>query len=228
MKKPRIAFTPADNNNLPLFNNLEKSLRKFHTEEELPLIRYDNRPTVKDFFYKATPLIARELIDEYETVIKLDADQIILGPLNELWEGEDWDVKTVLNDPTYPIMTWDIQPYFNMGLVVMRSKEFIEHWYRLCMSEHFSRYQFREQDLFNILCSDYLNYKIVCLDTGDKFYGEFAKSAWPQFHMEGDKVMAEGKELRVVHFGGGNDPGKGNFRTRFQEDVVKRIEVLIK
>lgn len=231
--KPRVAFCPADKNNEEHFIKLQNSLRKFHSEEELPLIRYEllevNDPHK---WYRATPMIAMQLLEEYETVIKLDADQIILGDISHIW-NIDADVGVVLNDPNYPIAVWDIgpqfgSPYFNNGLVVMKNKEFVANWWRLCNSFHFDRYQFREQDILNILASDYLNYRVDCLDLGDKVHGELAKGLWAQARLEGDKVMIGDKQLVVIHFGGGNDPSKGNYRIKFQNDVVKRIEELIK
>lgn len=224
-----IAFCPADNAHLEDFNKLEKSLRKFHTEEELPLIRVDNTTNDPHFWYRAKPVIAKELIKEYDIVIGLDADQIILAPLSDIWEG-DFDVAVVRNDPNYPISVWDITHpnYFNNGLVVLKNKEFVNHWYKLCMSEHFLRYQFREQDLLNLLCSDYFNYKVRRLEE-NKVYGEMAKALWPRFRMVDGKVMLEDKQLCVIHFGGGaGDPSKGNYKIRFSEDVVKYIDSLIK
>ena len=40
--------------------------------------------------------------------------------------------------------------------------------------------------------------------------------------------MVEDHEIKIIHFGGGNIPNKGNFRIKFQPDVVGRIEWLIK
>ena len=139
-----------------------------------------------------------------------------------------------MNDPAYPISLWDISGginalghYYNNGLVVLKSKEFVEHWYRLCMSRHFSNYQFREQDLLNILCSDYHNYKVKWLEEKD-FYGEQAKPYWVKAKLVGNKIMYEEHEIKIIHFGGGNIANKGNYRIKFQPDVIKRIEELIK
>ena len=231
MKKSKIAFCPADQANEKPFQQLEKSLRKFHIEEDLPLRRYDlaniQDPTK---WYKAKPLIARELLKEYEYVIGLDADQIITGDLSDIWQGE-FDVACVLNDPTYPAAVWDISPYFNNGLVVLKSEEFVNHWWRLCQSEHFPRYQFREQDILNILASNYHNYKVKCLDTAFVCYGEFGKPFWAQATIKYDKIYIPNgsgeAELKVIHFGGGDDPSKGNYKIRFSPEVIKKIEWLI-
>lgn len=227
----RIYFTMASNERLEDFNKLRNSFFKFNPNEELRLfdelfVKGTGDP---NFFYRAKPYIASQLFKEgYTGVCGLDADQIILGNLDEIWEG-DYDVATVLNDPTFPINLLDIQPYFNNGLVVMKNKDFVEHWLRLCYSNHFDKFQYREQDLLNLLTSDYMNYRVKCLDYGDCIYGEFAKAVWKNAKVEGDKVMVSGKQLKVVHFGGGSgDPSKGNYRIRFQNDVVKFIDEAIK
>lgn len=233
MKKV-VAFTPADSSQDKFVNQLTNSLRKFHTEEELPLLRFDLHDVNDQMkWYKATPMIAKDLMNDYETVIKLDADQIIMGPLNKLWEDpEPFDVGVVLNDPTFPIMTWDIAPYFNNGLVVMKNKAFVDHWFRLCESRHFMPYQYKEQDLLNIIASDYGNYKVNVLDGGDEIYGEFSKPFWASSYLRDNKLYFmlkdKEKEIKVIHFGGGGDPNKGNYRIRFSDEVIKRIEELIK
>lgn len=229
--KKRVAFCPADDKNLPFFENLQRSLRKFHSEEDLPLLRFDNTTNDPKFWYRATPILAKELLKEYEQVIKLDADQIICGDISNIWNDDEYfDVGVVMNDPSYPIGLWDITPqsrYYNNGLVVLRSREFVDHWYRLCMGPHFDNYQFREQDLLNILCSDYHNYKVKWLEEKD-FYGEQAKPFWAMAQLVGDKIMVKDAEIKIIHFGGGNIPNKGNFKIRFQPEVIKRIEELIK
>lgn len=230
-KKKRILFAPADDKNWELFGKqFINSLRKFHDEGNLPFLRVDNTTNDPHFFYRAKPIIARELMKEYETVIGADIDQVICGDISFIWnENEYFDVGVVMNDPSYPINLWDISPdgrYYNNGLVVMQSPEFVDHWHRLCFSPHFERYQFREQDLLNILCSDYHNYKVKWLEEKD-FYGEQAKPFWAKAKMVEDKIMIGDAELKVIHFGGGNIPNKGNFKIKFQPEVVKRIEELI-
>ena len=228
MKKPRVLFVPADVNNEQFFQQFQNSLRKFHSSEELPLVRVNETGNDPNFWYRAKPIIASRLIEEYETVIGADADQVILGDLSEIWEGE-FDVGVVHNDPSFPINIWDVDPnfYANNGMVVLKNKAFIEHWKKLCYSSHFNNYQFREQDMLNILISDYHNYNVRWLEE-DNIYGESAKPLWAQATLEGDKVMIKEKELKIIHFGGGNDPNKGNFNIRFQPEVVKKIQELIK
>lgn len=230
----KVVFTIADNSRQEEVTRLKKSLSKFHPDWELKVFGEDFVKEFNDpqFYYRAKPIIAMKLFNEgYDAVCGMDSDQIIVGDLSDIWEG-DYDVACVLNDPTYPIGVFDIHPYFNNGLVVMRNKEFVYHWFRLCQSEHFQHFQFREQDILNILASDYHNYKVRNLDEGNKIYGESAKKDWNLAEMginqEGENIYILGRQLCVIHFGGGVNGNKGNYRTKFTEEVVNKIDQLIK
>lgn len=249
MKKSRIAFTIADQNNLKWAKMMERSLRKFHSSEELPLevitgpvlegaLAQDNQ-----FFYRATPVIASQLIKQYETVIKIDADSVVCTPINEAWEGEGWDVKLVLNSnprefKKYPVAVWDIHPvmeYVNNGFVSMRSEEFVEHWHKLCYSPHFQNYQMREQDLLNILVH-YGNYNCELLENTDQFWGLASKGYWPEIELRGDKLILPANQewnkndrvIKVLHAAGGNTPNKWNFNIQFEAGVAKWLSNLTK
>lgn len=243
------AYTIADNNNLKYLEMMKNSLRKFHSEEELPLIEVIGTALTgalerdKDFFYRATPVIASQLMNDYDIVIKIDADSVITGSLNEAWEGEDWDVKLVLNsnpreNKTYPVSVWDLHPiyeYVNCGFVSMKSKEFVEHWHKLCYTQHFFSYQMREQDLLNILVH-YGNYKTQLLDNGDSFWGLASKQYWPDIKLKDKELVLPqndewnkiDKKIKVIHFAGGNTPNKMNFNTKFQPEVATYLKELTK
>lgn len=248
MKKKVCAFTIADDNNKKYLSMMRSSLRRWHDADELPLIEIVNPElsnTLKvdpEFFYRATPTVAAQLIDSYETVIKIDADSIITAPINEAWEG-DHDVKVVLNSnprevKQYPVSVLDLHPvqqYVNCGFVAMRSKEFVEHWLQLCMSPHFHSYQFREQDLLNILVH-YGNYNCELLDNGTGFWGLSSKGYWTDIQLKDDQLVLPAntewnksdKIIRVIHWAGGNTPNKMNVHVRFQEDVAKWLNNLTK
>jgi len=244
-KQPRIAYTIADNNNLQYANMLENSLRKFHSEKELPfiVIGEDKIKATRDpkFFYRATPIIANDLLKEYETVIKLDSDMIITGDISHVWEG-DFDVATVQNgnpmeSKAYPVGVWDITPgeYFNCGFVVMKSEKFVDHWAKLCFTRRFDNYQMREQDLLNIMCF-YGDYKVRPLDIGEKWHGLVLKGYEPKVILKDDKlILPKGdewprdtdKEIVCWHVAGGNVPNKMNYRIRFNKEVAERIKWLV-
>ena len=244
MKKV-IAFTIADDNNQEYLKMFVNSLRKFHSEEELPLkvigqkelqeIRIDEK------FYKMTPYIAKDL-KEYDLIAKFDCDQIVCGDLSHIWQDEDYDVGTVLNwnrvDPkTYgEVAVWDVTApiYYNCGFVVMRSKEFIDHWWKLCDKPNIKNYRYREQDLLNILCY-YGNYKVKCFDDQKMWHGLIVKSEWNKLEMRGDEIICpkgqdgfppDEKIIKMIHWGGGQNGVKMNYKAYFKEDVIARLDYL--
>lgn len=254
LEMDRIAFIIADDKNLPLANNLVNSIRKFHDEEELPIhiVTGDElKEYLKNdphFFYRATPVVARKFKD-YDLVIKLDADQICFGGLSYIFE-QSYDVGTVLNinrvdPPKYGFVSIQgVTPaqYYNCGLVAMRSKDFIEHWHKVCMSDNFFGFQYREQDLLNVLCH-FGTYNVKCFDNYDGIYeymawhGLVAKGECANAYLTEDKqvMIPIGTDnypdmvtaLKMFHFaGGGNEPR--NFRIWFNDAVQKHIEWLIK
>jgi len=241
-----VAFTIADKANEKYLEMFKNSLRKWHTEEELPLTivgqEWLDKINDPQKFYRATPMIAKDLIQKFDLVIKFDCDQIVTGKLNHLWEEANYDVGCVLNgNPKEPPVTvWDIHPleYVNCGLVAMRSKEFINHWWKLCTSPHFQNYQMREQDLLNIMVH-YGSYKAKNFDASDNWHGLVAKGWYSNCELkDGELILPKGdrvwphdgdKVIKVIHFAGGNnDPEKGNYRIRFKEEVVKWLDQLVK
>lgn len=259
MKLPVCAFTVYDKANEKYAIKLRNSLRKFHSEEELPLIEYG--PEIMDKiedsakYYRATPMFAKELLNDYELVIKLDADQIILGDLDHIiniWK--DYDVGCVLNinriDPsTYGLVgfgTINPNEYYNNGLVAMRNVEFVQEWWNLCNSVHFDRIPMREQGFLNILAhygSASGKYRIRCFDNFDRATG---LATWNGLVFKGEESRAELKDNQIVlspdgggypdrttvikawHVAGGSTGSdKLNYRTYFSPEVCKYIDWLV-
>lgn len=256
MKNKTAVFTIADDNNLKYAQQLEKSFRYFHKEDEADFFIFsglDLGTALKQdpmFFYRATPALGKMfMLQGYENVVKIDADSLVLGNIAHTWEGEV-DLGVVNN--TSPrdlanaqakgmnLTVWNIHPlsYVNCGFVVMKSKEFIEHWQGLCASPHFNFYQYREQDLLNILVF-YGNYHVKFLDASDKWHGLICKGYEPKIELSGtnknrqlvlktnDEWPTDGtKQICVWHAGGGNDPNKMNIDTKFKPEVVKWLKTL--
>lgn len=247
-----IAFTIADSNNRQYAKMMINSLHKFHPDLEVKI--YGDKEIAKykekypNFFYMATPIIANELLQKYDTVVKLDADQIITGDLDFVLTSEGWDVGTVYNGnptdfKTYgPITIQGVDPseYFNAGFVALRNKEFVQHWLDLCNSRYFGRLQYREQDLLNIMCH-YGEYKVKCFDDYDPFYnyrawhGLRSKGEWLRVELKDNKLILpasennypdQDTEIKVLHWAGGNLPNKMNYRLFFNEEVIERLNYL--
>lgn len=247
-------FVVADDNNMELATNFINSVRKFHTEKELPIDIItgkeleEYRKDDPHFFYRATPIVAMKYMDEYETVIKADADQIMLGDIKHILSLRNYDVGTVLNynrvdEKKFGLVTnWIIDPqaYYNCGFVAMKNKRFVEHWLKLCLSEHFEKIQYREQGLLNIMCH-FGDYKVKCFDHKDVMHDYYA---WHGLVCKGEGVHMVLKDgvvtlpkaedgyppediiIKIHHYAGGGHEVRTH-RTWFNEDLIKHIDYLI-
>lgn len=245
-------FTVADNNNLKWAKQLENTLRKFHSSEECPFVIIDQKELDKwedkAKFYRATPYYAEKFMEEYDLVIKIDSDSLITGSLEYVF-NMPYDVATVFNwnrvdPPMYgEIGLATIAPpeYYNCGFVAMRSREFVKRWKALCYSKHFDRMPYREQGFLNIL-THYGEFNVLPLDDYNPilnysaWHGLRSKGEWNKIILKDDKLIlpkAENqypemdKEIKVIHWAGGNDTGKMNYRVYFNEDVIKRLDYLV-
>ena len=257
-KKPVVMFTAYDAKNADFARKFKNSLRKFHSEEELPLYEVKDEELAgylkldPMFWYRQKPVIAQKLMKEYEVVIGMDCDQIVVGDLSYIWKTKDYDVGTVINYNRADIQTfppvggWGIIPieYFNCGLVAMRSEVFAKDWMEKCLTPQFERLQFKEQDILNALCY-YGRYNVRCFDHMDKlggnnsWWGLLGKGEFPQAKLVNNEIIipkGDGEtpfppkdvSLKVIHFGGGqNDPQKGNYKVMFQQEVVEYLDKLV-
>jgi hypothetical protein len=232
-KKPVIAFIVYDEQNAPYAKVFKKSLRKFHSEEELPLYELTGEELAQElrddphFFYRQKPVIGERLIKEYEVVIGFDVDQIVLGDISYIWKTKDYDVAGVLNfnridaEKYGLIQGWGVLPieYLNCGLVAMRNEKFVHDWLVWCFSPQFERLQYREQDGLNALVY-HGNWNVRVLDHMDKlggnnsWWGLIAKADWPRTKIVNNEVVLPRGEgdtpfppadvtLKIVHFGEG-------------------------
>ena len=237
-------YTIADEKNLPWAKSLEKSFHHFHPQ--IPFIIYGDkeidethlsRPGV---FYVATPYFGRQLIKDYQQVIKIDADSIITAPLEIIDYPEDFDAAVVYNWTrdaiSQTVKVWDIAPqgYLNNGFVVFRSAEFIEHIWRLCTGPFINNYPYKEQDMLNIVAY-YGNYKVKLLDMGNSWYGLRSKSEWNKAIMkDGLMVIPKGKDLfpeqdkiiRCIHWAGGALDVKMNYRIYFNDECSAYLDTI--
>ena len=149
--------------------------------------------------------------------------------------------KEIKNSP-YTIWNIDPHSYVNNGFVVMRSQRLINHWRNLCYSKHFNFYQMREQDLLNIIVF-YGDYTVSFLDNSTRWHGLVAKQYYPKTRLEGKSgttdakiILPKGKEwprdmdkeICVVHWAGGHDGSKMNYRTWFPDTMHKHFDWLVK
>jgi len=247
----RAFYTIADKQNLKYADMMANSLKKFHPNDEVILFDEEQVKATGDphFYYRATPALAKTLFSQgFDMICKLDADQVITGNLDHIWEG-DFDVAVVNNsnpreNKVSPVNVWDIHPfaYVNCGFVVMKNTPFVKHWFDLCYSDHFQTYQFREQDLLNIMVF-YMNdklggpYKVKFLDNSSKWHGLISKQYAPMTKLVDGKIILpkndewpqdEDKQIVAYHWAGGNSPDKMKYNLIFPKEVAKFIDGLVK
>lgn len=236
-----VVFTVADNNYLPYAKMLEKSFKKFHPDIEFVVFgkRDLNGLGISEPYYRNKAFFGEQLQREYDTVVNIDADSIVVGDLTDIFNA-NYDAGSVYNnfdpDPLGRelIKIWDMQApeYVNAGLVAGKSMRFWSWWKKLCLSHHYPHYQFREQDMLNIVFS-YGDLHTVNFDTSRGIYGLYLNGYWPKAVLEDGKiilpeeVVGKKKEWKVLHWAGGAGAPKMNYRTRFSTEVSDRIEELV-
>lgn len=271
MKKPYCFFTIALNQtNRDYLKMMQNSFKKFHPDIELKVYGkedFDRGLKDKDFMkgvadlrfpddnmFRLTPLFAKELIKEYELIVRLDADQIIMGDLNYIIDHrKEFDVGTVLNinriDPLKykPCEGWGIPPheYYNIGLIAFTSESFVNKLWELCNSKYFWRLQYREQDLINAMCV-YGGWRTKCFDSYDvkanyyAWHGLVSKGEGTRFILKENKgkydvVLPIGPDrypdhdllIKAYHFAGGAYETKFNYNIHFKPEVIDYVDWLI-
>lgn len=248
-----LFFTIADSNNLKYAKTLENSFRKFHKDIDFKIITGEELDGyLKDdkmFFYRATPILGEQFLKEYDLVVKIDADSLVLGDISYIWKTKDYDIGTVINWNRYDpkrygfVQFQGILPveYMNCGLVAMRNEKFVHDWKMLCFTPQFDRLQFKEQDLLNAMIY-YGNWNIRCFDHMDKiggneaWWGMIGKLEWSRAELRGEKMVVpkglgetpfppQDTELKIVHMGGGSV--KEQWGMFFKPEIMKRITYLI-
>lgn len=242
----RCFLTIYDQKNEPYAKIMKRSLQRFHPD--IPLVEITEKELATcgipkpHIFYIATPFFTQRVMNEYDEVIKIDADSIISHDLSHVWEMPFYDIGTVYNYSrsdvkTYgPVAVWDIAPqvYYNNGFVVMRSKEMVDHWLTLCQKPNIINYKMREQDLLNIICH-YGNYRVQCLDESPYWHGLTARGEWNKCVMKDgnivlpstpDKYPRNDQIISVIHWAGGESQVKMNYKSYFTEDVSSYLDTL--
>ena len=253
--KGTIAFTVADANNMKYADKLVKSFKYFHPD--IPIRVFGDseirKTKDKDIFYKQKPYFANILFNEgFEACLGLDADQIILGKLDYIFDNKDYDVGTVLNFNPLDFRTYGAitingvhapTEYYNAGLVMMRSHKFVKHWLNLCNSKYFSRFTYKEQDLLNIMCH-FGEYVVRCFDDADDFahyyswHGLLASREALKMQIVNDEVYLAAQPdgypsrdiiVKVYHAAMGQTTfDKLNYRLIFNEEVIAYIDKILK
>lgn len=240
MKKPVVFYTIADDKNKEYADKMVNSLRKFHPD--IPHVLFGQEELDKwadpSKFYRFYAIFGEQLSKEYELVINIDADSIVCGDLSHIIDDKSYEIGGVLNnneiDPKITLFNIPYAFYLNAGFLAVRSERFWPWWAKMNYTAYFDQFQYREQDMLNIIFH-YGDFKTKIFDFSDKWHGLIHKGYWNKFELRGDKIFLsaeegvcdEDKEIKAIHWAGGNVPNKMNIHAYFKPAVVERLVYLM-
>ena len=238
-KKPIVAFTVAygDPVNLKYAGMMANSLKYFHPDLPLVIFTDDDVNKINDprKTFRLYAQFGKELSKNYEAVLQIDADSIVTGTLNHIFDDHKIQLGSVLNnnkiDPL--IVVHDIPPqvYVNAGFVFARGERFWNWWDELNHRIYYDNYRMGEQDTLNLIFHyGDLRSKIFDYDCPPYWHGLVHKGQWHKFIMRGKDIVLpkeegiceEDKIIKCIHWAGGQIP-KMNFHTFFKPEVVNRL-----
>lgn len=206
MKKPVSFFVVASDEYKPFADKMIKSLRKF-TDKPIKIFGQKDLDKCNSDGYLGSwyAYFGAILSKEYELVINIDADSIVLDNIDEIFE-DNYDVAGTLSN--YPInqgaylTNVPTNKYFNVGLLASRSEKFWNDWKMLNM-KNMKYYYYGEQDVCNsLLATSEFKVRIFDHEQSGVFYGGVGRPYWPTFRMVDNKVMCENRIVKIIHFAG--------------------------
>ena len=192
------------------------------------------------------PIMTRLIAEEHDLVVHIDSDVIVADRLDEILEG-DYDVAVARNNsdqktagcgPPYHLDgKVDVYKYANAGVVASTKKEFWDDWVDL-NKKNFGKQKMAEQDNLNILI-DSGKYDVKWLDSIDKplyyniasAYGDPKWNGHPEKHWESwerievkdNKLWLDNKQIKMLHYAGGETLDKFNFNRHFTPEVKAHL-----
>lgn len=219
-------------------DKLVKSARYFHPT--IPMVMWGD-DVINEFpakFGFLHPHAIKKAMEEYETVIYIDADSIITGKLTELLEAikEPYDIIGVRNNNDLHKAGMDepfAQPgagtehYLNGGMLATSNRAFIDEWI-----DHNNMYgsmlAFGEQTTLNALAQKYKTYMVDGYPT-EVYYGVSALygekthwDSWMDIEVIDKELVLNNKKVKVLHHAGGTKMDKLSFYM-FNDETRKRL-----
>ena len=204
------------------------SFRRFHPDIDLIVFRQD---TVDKLFakksidwYMATPYFAELLMNDYDLVVKMDADHIVLDRMTEVFDNVDYEVGFPWNFNDYENASFENiteEMYLQAGMVASTSKKFWLKWQERNIDNR--KYLRRENDIVNLLVyneMDELELKIF--DKDEDYYGCKSLGRESEFYIEEGKTMCRKEQVIAYHYARGGVFPKLDIDTMPLGDDVKK------
>ena len=223
MKKPYVVFSFVSDNyyypvGCPQFIN---SFKRFHPDIPLVIFRQDVVSQKIDGhdinWLNAKPVFAKLLTNEYECVINMDVDQVILGRLDEVFK-DDYDVGSVMNYNDYENVSIEgvsEQDYLQAGLVASRIPEFWDIWLARSLKDNW-QCRCAENDTLNMVVYENPQWKLKVFDKDKDYYGCKSLGREKEMIMNNNKVILRGEQVVAYHYA----KGPNNMPKASQEKLV--------
>lgn len=226
-----IAFHVASDQYKNYSDKMVRSFKHFHPDVPFKVFNQSdiNKAKSENGKWLWYAIAGEMLSKEYDLVIQIDADSIICDRIDEVLKG-DFEVAGVLNGSNEGFQTTGVGigqvQYLNAGLVASTSKAFWTEWKEKTLRD-WKNYPYGEQDVFNhIFYSGKYKTKVLDPVDGNLYYGSSSCGQWHKTYVAGDKVMLNGKTIKVLHFAGQASQRKFNF-VEFPPVVQGKIKSLI-
>jgi len=222
-KKPFVVYTfVSDSYFYPVGTaQFINSFKRFHPDIPLVVFRDDWVNKIIDGhdinWLNAKPMFAKLLTEQYECVINLDADQVILGRLTEIFK-DDYDIGSVQNFNDYENVSIDgvkEEDYLQAGCVASRIPEFWDIWMARSLKDA-RNCRCAENDTLNMVAYENPQWKLKVFDKEKDYYGCKSLGREKEFIVENGKVMCRGEQVLMYHFA----KGPGNMPKASQEKLV--------
>lgn len=201
------------------------SFKKWHPDIPLVVFRQDMIDKIfkekKLDFYNAKPSFAKLLIDKYDLIVNIDADTVITGPLDGVFE-DDYDIGSVWNYNDYENSSFENitdTMYLQGGFIASRCKEFWDVWEE--ENKKARMYKRRENDVMNLVAyNKFPGYILKIFDKEKDYYGCKSLGREPEFYIENDMLMCREERVRAYHHARGGHLPKLDFPNMpFKEEV---------
>lgn len=224
-------------------DKLVRSAKYFHPDIPFVVFGSDDVENIGVPHELNTPFIINKLMDDYEWVVRFDADSMIVGPLTELMDAiadDYYDVIGVRNNNDFDKAGVDapftqhnvgIDGYLNTGLIATKSQAFLDIWMddNLAYGMHLP---FVGQSTYNNLTRKFKTY-IVDGRECDCYYGTSGLygndthwDSWKDIEVIEGRLHLGEKIIKVLHHAGGFKPDKLGFYMFNKETRKRLIEII--
>lgn len=209
MKK--VCFTAVDDKlYYPIGTHIfVNSFKRFHPDIDLVVFRQD---TVDKLFkeedinwYQAKPFLAELLENQYDLVVNMDADHIVLDRMTEVFDKVDYDVAFPWNFNDYENAAFENiteEMYLQCGMVASTSKKFWATWREA--NRDAMQYVRKENDTVNLVVYNQMpELKLKILDKDKDYYGCKSLGREPEFRAVDGKTYCRNEQVIAYHYARG-------------------------